>query len=142
MANQVDPKMLSIDFLGESKPVTDTVFTSDSLFMQALALNRKVQLTIEKQGIPYLFVTEPECHGELQYAVMVYISGQPAKSFYSADNIEEHYSEKDKMYCYHSEYYPSIIDAGMELEALNKKYKNAYIFQSEGLPFPDSKSPF
>ncbi len=61
---------------------------------------------------------------------MLYVSGQSEKSYNSADNIEEHYSAKDKLYYYHSNDYSSIIDASEELEALNNKYKNTYIIKS------------
>lgn len=136
--NQVDPKMLSIQSFGHSKPITDTLFSNDVLLYQALNINRSVQLTVEKQGTPYLFVKEPANMRELQnmdpsyqFAVMVYISAQPDKTYHAIDNIEEHFSIQDNLFYYHSEYYSSISDASKKLETLNKMYKNAFLFEGK-----------
>jgi outer membrane protein OmpA-like peptidoglycan-associated protein len=133
VANGVDPKMLVIDFLGEKQPVTDTVFYSDSLLQLALQYNRLVKISILQQGIPYLTVeNNGVAHSpgkpEPQYAIMIYLSEKPVRFFTDDTEIKEDYSEKDKLYFYHSRYSSSMQEVKKTYEMLKKKYNDVYMY--------------
>ncbi|NBC83332.1 MAG: OmpA family protein [Bacteroidetes bacterium] len=130
--NGVDPKILTLDFFGESNLQTDTSFVNDSLKVVALSKNRYVDITVEKQGTPYIYVDKPEglknnsCNEK--YGVMVYISDKPYKSLSNEDGIIESYSQKDNRYYYHSELSADILETGSKLDLLQKIHKDVYIF--------------
>lgn len=128
----VDPKTLTLGFCGESNLQTDTSFVDDSLREQALSKNRCVDITIEKQGTPYLYIKKHERlrnnTGSEKYGVMVYISDKPFKRFSNEDGIVESYSQKDNRYYYHSELSTDILETGTQLDLLQKTHKDIYIF--------------
>jgi asparagine N-glycosylation enzyme membrane subunit Stt3 len=138
--NKVNPQMLKVEAYGENDLLTDTLFASDSLREKALALNRRVDIKVEKQGKPYLYVQNPRLKGQLRkanaagsypgakFAVMTYIAPQPQNAYTFPDSIRETFSREDKLYYYHTPYYHSIHQAAAKLKQLRKQYDNAYLY--------------
>lgn len=133
MENGVDPKILTLDFYGETHLQTDTSFVNDSLKEFALAKNRYVDISIVKQGTPYLYVKKVISENNnnpngIKYGVMVYISDKSYKEFSKAQGVIESYSEASKQYFYHTKYYDNILGAKTELDVLIDAYEGAYLF--------------
>jgi outer membrane protein OmpA-like peptidoglycan-associated protein len=136
--NKVNPQLVQVEAYGEECLLTDTLFGADSLREKALAINRRVEIKIKKQGKPYLLVQDKRLNGKLQkanlsecrpkYAIMVYIAPKPQNAYSLPDSMKETYSKEDKLYYYHTRYYHSIQKAAKQLKNLRKKYEHAYLY--------------
>jgi outer membrane protein OmpA-like peptidoglycan-associated protein len=136
--NGINPELLQVEAYGEDKLLTDTLFTTDSLREKALAVNRRVDIKVKKQGEPYLYVQNTRLKGQLgkanlsgsnpKFAVMIYIAPKPQNAYTFPDFIKEDVSREDKLYYWHTPYYNSIHQAAKKLKQLGKKYENAYLY--------------
>ena len=145
LKNKVDPTLLQVEAYGDNKLLTDTGFTKDPIREKVKAINRRVDITVTKQGSPYLFVEKNKLYKSLQpdslktsgqkFAVMTYVAPKKQNAYTFPDSIQESYSKADELYYYHTDYYNSIHKAEEKLEQLQKKYKNAYVYEKNSKKF-------
>jgi len=139
--NKINPRLINIEAFGEYNLFTDTLFAIDSLREKALALNRRVDITVEKQGEPYLYLQDKRLNGEFvkkyaagsrpEFAIMTYVAPKPQNAYEFSESIKEAFSKKDKLYYYHTPYTHSIHEASEKLKQLREIYQHAYLFVRE-----------
>lgn len=130
----VDPTMLIIDFHGKRKLLTDTVFINQKLENIARQQNRSVQISIEQQGEPFIYVEQPDNlsltdEKDDLYSIMVYTSEKPVTMFASDELVKETFCAIGKKYYYHTGRFESPMQALITMNQIQDKYHDIYIFQ-------------
>ncbi len=135
----INPKKLIIDSYGEIPIVPVDSLEDERLRIKAMQWNRSVQLSVDQQGSPYIFVETPEEYMELisygkmdkkTFGVMVYVSEYPVKMFKNNNMIKEAVDPTKTYYYYYAGPYFHPADAKEQLDMLASKYLNAYIFEN------------
>lgn len=125
----VSPKLLIVEARGEAKPVIDTDREYNSV-EDILQVNRTVQITIEEQGSPFIYVDKriKNKEGNGRFGIMCFISGEPAEVKCESCAMTESYSANDELYYYHSPWFSSVKEADEMLEKVRKEHPDAYLF--------------
>lgn len=134
----VDPKILSLDFYGEQELLTDTTEASN---LQAQQLNRCVRITVEQQGMPYLYVQSDQQQDQFeitedalkakQFFVMLYVSKVPVRKFERDPEVKLGYNDKAHLQYYYVGPFSEPMQAFEALKLQQENNEKAYVYYRE-----------